>query len=221
MNPLRIAVAALWPDKKKERFEMILEPLQAIVQLALLSYCPIGSKLSISENILFIQLPGWHQSVRRALNADKKNDLVFLFNVIIRFHRFYGSFRDNDDARLAELFSALVTRGRMGLDNLIQTYGATDCAHLTQTLRLYIQLLGNPNSLTGAEAEQVSATDIDDVFSQVTVLHSANHLYLLMYLLRLVDKNPDQYLDFIDAIDKANTPVNKQIRKWITNNIVF
>ena len=155
MDALRVAFAAIWPDKKKERFEMILEPLQAIVQLALISYCPIGTKLSISDNILFIQLPRWDQPVRRAWNADKKDDLVFLFNVIIRFHRFYGSFRGNDDARLAELFTTLVARGKIGLENLIQTYNAAGCEHLNQTLRLYIQLLENPQALAGTAREQV------------------------------------------------------------------
>ena len=38
--------------KKKERFETILEPLQALVQIAFLSYYPIGSKLTIKNNIL-------------------------------------------------------------------------------------------------------------------------------------------------------------------------
>ena len=221
MDAMRFALAAMWSDKKKERFEMILEPLQATVQLALLSYCPIGSKLSISDNILYIQLPGWNQSVRRSLNADKKNDLVFLFNVIVRFHRFYGCFRNNDDPRLAELFETLLTRGKVGLENLIQTYNTTDCAHLTQTLKLYIQLLGNPDALASGEKEHMTETDIEDVFSQVAELHTTNHLYLIMYLFRLISKNPEQYLDYIDAIDKAMAPVNKSIRKWISTNIIF
>ena len=65
-------------DRSKERFEMILEPLQAMIQLALLSYCPIGTKLSISENILIIQPPGWGQGLKRKYNSDKKNDLALL-----------------------------------------------------------------------------------------------------------------------------------------------
>ena len=39
-------------DKKKERFDIILEPLQAITQLSLLAFCPYGSKLTISNNLL-------------------------------------------------------------------------------------------------------------------------------------------------------------------------
>ena len=42
-------------DKKKERFDIILEPLQSITQLALMAFCPCGSKLTISNNLLFIQ----------------------------------------------------------------------------------------------------------------------------------------------------------------------
>ena len=66
-------------DKKKERFDIILEPLQAITQLALLSVSPKGSKLTISNNLLAIQQPGWFQGLLRSYNQDMKEDLFFLF----------------------------------------------------------------------------------------------------------------------------------------------
>ena len=74
---------------KKERFEIILEPLQAILQLALLSFNPIDSKLTINNNILYIQNPAWSQGVVRSYYHDSKNDLFYLFNVFIRFNKFY------------------------------------------------------------------------------------------------------------------------------------
>ena len=42
---------------QKERSDMILEPLQVMVQLGLLSFCPIGTKVSVSENLLHLQQP--------------------------------------------------------------------------------------------------------------------------------------------------------------------
>ena len=45
----------------KERSDMILEPLQVLVQLGILSFCPVGTKLSISENILQLQEPSVYQ----------------------------------------------------------------------------------------------------------------------------------------------------------------
>ena len=64
---------------------MILEPLQAMVQLALLSICPIGTKLRIQENILQLQFPTLIQPITRWYNADKKDDVYFLYGVIKRY----------------------------------------------------------------------------------------------------------------------------------------
>ena len=77
-------------EKKKERFDIILEPLQAVTQLALLSFCPKGSKLTIANNLLTIQEPSWVQGMWRSYNNDTKEDLFFLFNAIVRFNRFYS-----------------------------------------------------------------------------------------------------------------------------------
>jgi hypothetical protein len=38
--------------KGKERFDIILEPMQAMTQIALISFCPKGSKLSITNNLI-------------------------------------------------------------------------------------------------------------------------------------------------------------------------
>ena len=67
-------------SKKKERFNIILEPLQAFIQLALLSFAPVDSKINIHNNILYIQIPGWKQTIMRTYYNDSKNDLFFLFN---------------------------------------------------------------------------------------------------------------------------------------------
>ena len=43
-------------SSKKERLSTILEPLQSMVQLALLSFTPFGTKLSIYENSIFFSV---------------------------------------------------------------------------------------------------------------------------------------------------------------------
>ena len=62
-------------NRQKDKIDMILEPLQAMIQLALLSICPIGTKLRIQENILYLQTPTITQSISRWYNSDKKDDL--------------------------------------------------------------------------------------------------------------------------------------------------
>ena len=50
---------------QREKMDMVLEPMQVMIQLALLSYSPIGSKISVSNNILTIQKPSYVQGVTR------------------------------------------------------------------------------------------------------------------------------------------------------------
>ena len=57
-------------DYKKERFDIILEPLQAMTQLAFLAFYPKGSKLSINNNLIFIQTITWTQGLLRTYNHD-------------------------------------------------------------------------------------------------------------------------------------------------------
>ena len=70
---------------------MILEPLQVMLQLALLSHCPIGTKVSVSDNILQIQKPTLLQGVWRWYNSDGKDDLYYLFHAIRRYYKWYKS----------------------------------------------------------------------------------------------------------------------------------
>ena len=49
--------------KPKDKIDMILEPLQSMIQLAILSVKPIGTKLAIHENILYIQEPSIIQPI--------------------------------------------------------------------------------------------------------------------------------------------------------------
>ena len=124
-------------NKKKERFETILEPLQALIQIALLSYYPIGSKLTIQNNILHIQAPSYSQSVTRWYNNDTQEDLFYLFNIFCRFKKFYMDIK----VEHTKLFELLISLAKNGINNLIRTYSQTDKTHVLHTLQMYKSML--------------------------------------------------------------------------------
>ena len=221
MEALRLVYFSTWADRNKERFEMILEPFQAITQLALLSYCPIGSKLSIADNILYIQRPGWKQSLVRSYNADKKNDLVYLFSVIKRFHKFYGFLSYSDDPEKQKLFDILIDRSKIGLEKLIQTYSKSDGDHLSQTLRMYIRLVDHPDAFKDVESGDVSGVNIDDVFGKIVTLYDEDNFTIILCLFRLMSNNPAMYENYLLSLNESVEPVNCKLKKWISDNIVF
>ena len=134
-------------DKRKEIFDIILEPLQAITQLALMAFCPYGSKLTISNNLLFIQSANWGQGMLRSFNNDKRDDLFFLFNSIIRFNKFYSHLKGGDNSNKTDklLYELLIRLSKKGIDNILQTYANVDEPSLLHTLQMYKTLLDNPN----------------------------------------------------------------------------
>ena len=228
-------------SKKKERFAIILEPLQALLQLALLSFTPIDSKLTIYNNILYIQTPTWNQSLIRSYNNDSKNDLFFLFNVFIRFNKFYPHLKNIKDDN-TNLFLLLKQLCNKGIDNLLQTYKQTDNPALLHTLNIYKNMLNKPDDDTIDDEERdtnfdgdlvqfnenisnsssrASTVDIDTIFINITKLYTEHDLIIIFHTLQLIQKSPNSCIDYMEGLNKILDPINKQIQKWIVDNIVY
>ena len=256
-------------SKKKERFAIILEPLQALLQLALLSFTPIDTKLNIYNNILYIQTPNWNQSILRSYYNDSKNDLFFLFNIFLRFNKFYQHLKNISDEE-TNLFTLIKKLCNKGIDNLLQTYKQTDNPALLHTLNIYKNMLNTADKNNNVERNRerrnernsemtsdgesdstcndtdynnddntnvvefsenmsnlrmnepdASAIDIDKIFINITKLYSRHDLLIIFNTLQLIIKNPQNYIDYMEGLNKILNPINKQIQKWIVDNIVY
>jgi hypothetical protein len=169
---LNVLYKTIKTKKKKERFETILEPLQALLQIAYLSFTPIGTKLTIHNNILYIQPPNYSQSIVRWYNNDTQEDLFYLFNIFYRFKKFYyflcggnGGNNGNSGNDIAagvavkdcehsakivnkKLYELLIELAKNGIGNLIRTYGQTEKIHILHTLQMYKNILENDSEMT-------------------------------------------------------------------------
>ena len=215
-------------ERKKERFDIILEPLQAVTQLALISFCPKGSKLTISNNLLSIQEPTWFQGLLRSYNHDGKEDLFFLFNAIIRFNKFYIFLKRESD-EFCDLFDLLIQLSKRGIDKLLQTYSTTEQPALLHTLQLYRVLLDKPNLLTDHEETEINrrhglnttSNNMDDIFINICKIYSSHEYIILYQSLILLEKNPEHYDIYLQGINTMLSPSYNKIQKWISDNIVF
>lgn len=229
--------------KRKERFEIILEPLQAMIQISFLGFYPIGSKLNIHNNLLYIQAAGWTQPLSRAYYNDSKDDLFYLFNAVVRFNKFYKNIPEIQNNSLFNLLKKLSIKG---IDNLIITYNQVDNPALLHTLRMYKMFLEsdlnsnnideNSNAIVQSSSNNlivnsninninssfISYTkDIDNVFVNITKLYSIQDYNIIYNTLVLLEKNPQNYNEYINGINSILNPINSQIKKWINDNIVF
>ena len=200
-------------NKKKERSDMILEPFQVMVQLALLSYSPIGTKVSVADNILHLQFPTMFQGVWRWYNLDGKDDLYYLFHAIRRYYKWYKS-QDN------KIFSFILHEAIKGLENLMITYEKSNQTSIIHTLKLYKNVLGmeSPDLFKENTEETIN---IDKVFENIKNIYDQKLLKVIYNITQLCNEadNVDEKKYMVDGLLSVLIPTNEKIRIWIRQNL--
>ena len=80
-------IQSLMSSKNKS---LILDPLSCIIRLGILSYKPVGTKISITKNKISFHLPTIFQGPIRWSNGDNRNDLHNLHNPIVKSLEWYS-----------------------------------------------------------------------------------------------------------------------------------
>lgn len=223
---MEVLFSVVGKDKKRERFDTILEPLQAITQLAILAFCPKGSKLSIANNLLYVQHPSWTQGILRSYNQDARDDLYFLFNVIRRFTKFYTVTGSNSNSSKIgkQLFDKLIELSKIGINNLIQTYSDSDRNALLHTLRMYRTMLDKPDVFdedVNSSSDDIDKNTIDNIFINITNIYKPCHINLIYNTILMVSEDSENYQTYLSGLNTILDPIHSQINKWISDNIVF
>jgi hypothetical protein len=220
----------LFIGKRREKLDFVLEPLQAMLQLSLLGFCPIGSKLTIQDNLLYIQPPSVGQGIIRFFNDDAKEDLYFLFNVFRRFVIYYKFLHNNPKHK--ELFDLLIEMCKEGLNKLMLTYTNSDKINIIHTLQLYKIMLekpelcatndvGIPSASAFDKAGLGTNSNIDDIFSKIVNIYSVEEFSIIHNVLLLIKKRSrdEDNSKYIDGLNQLLSPTNTKIKQWINDNI--
>jgi len=241
-STLQLLYNTVGSRRKKERFETILEPLQAILQIAMLAFYPVGTKITIKNNIMMLQSPTYSQSMSRWYNNDTKEDLYFLFNVFHRFKKFYAHYKaDAPDSVQHRLYALLIDLSQTGINKLIRTYGQTDKPHILQTLTMYKFILDDqlsPDLMTlpqakphrmkpvlnddDAASEMANTNNtVDDIFGSIVDVYTPELLNIVFHALRLMRDNESNYQAYADGLNQMLEPTCVQLKKWIDEHIVY
>jgi hypothetical protein len=214
--------------KIKGKQNIILEPLQVMVQLSLLSFCPIGTKITINNNILSLQPPTLVQPINRWFNYDKKDDIYHLFQVIKRFIKWYSN---NSNSIINNLFySILVEQSKKGLDNLMKTYQNCDMLTIIPVLNMYKDLLNtcDVNKIHPEEkAETIEISEInkniDQIFFNISTIYTKEIIDVIFHILQLLKKETNSNIieNYIEGLNIILLNINIKITTWINDNLII
>jgi len=168
------------PDTK----QLLLEPLSCILRLALLSYKPDGTKISILNNSIRFQDSNTMQGLFRSLQGDNREDLHNLYHPIIKSLEWYSS----EDP----IFNYFYTRCKLGLESLKHTY--TDKTTIIHTLSHYIDIIDKKEVI---EIDKEISPLIDS-FKEFWTMEEIKMMYTIFTTLDSI--GDDTYIKCIDDI---------------------
>ena len=206
----------LTTSNKKEKVNMILEPLQVMLTLAMLSFCPVGTKIYISKNVLYVHEPSMLQGVYRWLDGNSKDDLYYLFHAIRRYYKWYKTI----DSKVYELILKLA---KEGIKKLISTYQQANQKTILHTLSLYHNILELNNDKLFESKDHADVINMDQVFQNVKTVYNRKILVIAFSTLQLIEETTDvnHIQTYISGLKTILQPTEVKITNWIQTNLVL
>ena len=198
-------------SQPKEKLDMILEPLQVLTQLAILSFLPVGTKISISNNILHLQQPTMFQGVLRWYKKDNKDDLFYLFHAIRRYYKWY---KNKDD----KIYTLILELAIKGIEKLIDTYNKIGITTITHTLSLYKNILEQQSEELFKDDSENSIS-VDDVFKNITAIYDKKLMVILFKTLQIMTEDKPNLQYYVEGLICLLKPTQNGIRKWIQDHL--
>jgi hypothetical protein len=182
-----------------------LDPLSIVIKLFIYAYKPIGTKISISNNRIYIQEIGVFQSTIRSLYRDSKNDINIIFFPIIYACKFYLS--EEKKQRYLLLFNKLLD----SFDKMKETYQGNEIIYsIDQLKNIIISFIDkndfDPNTIlpnydsTGGKIKQ-------DIYKHINSIWTSKRLNVVFgYVDEILDSTSNELKN--NLINSLNTYMN-------------
>jgi hypothetical protein len=158
-------------DKKS-----ILDPLTCIIRLAILSFKPVGTKISVYENKISYNDPCVLQGPVRWSYGDKRGDLHNLYNPIKKAILWY----DVNDKEIKGIIKYTIN----GINNLKKSYDTNSI--ITHSLDHYITLLTNSEDQN--EIKNTHEDTYNIIYKNLKELWSDREINIVYNILLELDK---------------------------------
>lgn len=207
------SVSSSFVSETKSPHLYIVEPLSAMVRIALLNYRDVGTKISISNNRIGYSEPNVLQGTIRWSYGDTRNDLHYLLNPI---KKAVSWFPPKDCENLRVIFKI----ARMGLKRLKETYKKTSEGHLVcHSIDLYISIIND--SLKGRKQKNSETVSTDE--EDNAICKALRHVWLdsqvelVGKLLLQIEADRGNTSHYLDALENILTVVEGRVNKVVLN----
>lgn len=183
-------IQRIYPENKN----IILEPLSSIFRLILLKYKPRGTKISICNNSIRYNLPGYSQGLMRNINGDAREDLHNLYNPLMKSLEWFPVKKDENT-----LFTYYYNESIRGLNLLLESYEKETIIY--HTINHYIKMIKDSLNSKEIETLDIEESPLLEKIKDFWKTEEINIIYQLFLLIDSVDeKEKEAYIKIIDDI---------------------
>lgn len=183
----------------------ILDPLTCIIRCAILSFKPIGTKLSIHNNKITFIDPNILQGAIRWTYGDKREDLHNIYKPIIKSTKWYKS--DNPDILNIFILS------KKGLGKLKESYEENSI--ITHSLSLYINIIDS--FINSKNIEDINETD-NKIYKELKLLWSNTQINIVNNILKQMEIDSINRMEWFQSLDIILKSKEKNVFDIIKKN---
>ncbi len=177
---LLLNIMKTWNNNKEKN--MIIDPISCLIKLSILGFHPIGTKISIINNMVNIVEPSIFQGAWRFINGDGREDLHNLYAPIIKSIEWY--YKENTE--ITHLFDFAGN----GLEVLKKAYPSNST--ICHTLDLYIQHIRTRKKTTYMNQNiEYNGDDTNRIHDFLKKLWEPDEIHIVINLLLVYNKKKE------------------------------
>ena len=199
------------PDNKPVDLQLyILDPLSTIIKLAIISNKPVGTKICIDQNIIYIQEPGPFQAFCRYIFNSNKTDIQYIYNPIeFACQKYLTKQMTQQNQKIKCLFKC----AQNGLIKLMDTYKT--CSVMRICLNYYYSLIANyledKNNDTLFRKDNLTAFYTDELLAKLGKIWTPEKINIVLNLTSYLSSNETD----VKSLETIMDGVDKTIRQHL------
>lgn len=148
-------------NKTKEKADMILEPLQVMITLAQLNFYPIGTKIKIYKNVLYLHEPSSLQGLFRWLEGERMSKEITTLQEQ-KNSAFQMAFKDYDEklTKKEEIWESKLIKQREDYETKLSE---------EQKERQKLLLRGQNSTIIGQDGENFTLHELTRMFPKAEI----------------------------------------------------
>ena len=207
-------VNTLPDDNNKINIQLyILDPLSVIIKLAIISNKPIGTKIRIDNNIIYLQEPGPFQAICRYVFKSNKTDIQYLYNPIeLACQNYLIKTVIQQNPKIKDLFKC----AQNGLLKLIETYKS--CSVMRICLNYYFSLITNhleeKNNDTLFRKDNMTPFYTNNMLDKLSKIWTQDKIKIVLNLTTYLSSNENAEKD-VKSLETIMDGLDKQVSQTL------